>query len=428
MGKKGRTRQEANGEHEPKIGRVGKKHGAAATGAAKRKAKRAANKDRSLPAPAQAVAALTAAPEGATRCPAPAAAPPGLPAAPATRRQGHTPPYPGARRHCGTGSRGGIDAHASGAGPVGARGPGDRGPDPAGRHRVRDLAASRALPRHRLPVLDPRPRHPAPVPPPLDAAGHPRRGRRRGLPRASGHGVLSHRQRRAGRRPLDRTRRPRRVRLHGPVAHAVGRAGVDRCPHGRHGHRPAVGGRPSEGHRSRRRAEHRRRRLVLRGADGPAGCGRRAAVPAASGGLPRWWRRAHDRRPARQDDRHHRHGRDHRRTGALVRIGRLADAPGHPARRPGHSGPHHRDPPRPAPMAGSAHGRRNRHHRRDRVQPAEPRCRGRRTGSEGPAAAVVPLHPPGRLAGAAARRYRRGDRRLRRQHPHRPRVPSADRP
>ena len=50
MGKKGRARQEANGEHEPKIGRVGKKHGAPATGSAKRKAKRAADKDRSLPA------------------------------------------------------------------------------------------------------------------------------------------------------------------------------------------------------------------------------------------------------------------------------------------------------------------------------------------------------------------------------------------
>ena len=69
MGKKGRARQEANGEHVPKIGRVGKKHGAAATSAAKRKAKRAANKDRSLPAPAQAVAALTAAPEGANALP-----------------------------------------------------------------------------------------------------------------------------------------------------------------------------------------------------------------------------------------------------------------------------------------------------------------------------------------------------------------------
>ncbi len=64
MAKKGRARQEANGEHVPKIGRVGKKQGAIAAGGTKSKGKHAerrASKARALPAP-EALAALPAAP------------------------------------------------------------------------------------------------------------------------------------------------------------------------------------------------------------------------------------------------------------------------------------------------------------------------------------------------------------------------------
>jgi len=86
VAKKGRAGQEANGQHVPKIGRIGKKHGTPA-GSAKRKGKRArrsVSKDRALPS-AEALAALPAAPHvtSTSTGPAPTGAAPRLPA-PAT--------------------------------------------------------------------------------------------------------------------------------------------------------------------------------------------------------------------------------------------------------------------------------------------------------------------------------------------------------
>ena len=250
-----------------------------------------------------------------------------------------------------------------------------------------------------------------------------RRDRRGCVPCAAVHGLCLDCRCPAGGRALDGVGRAHCLCRARWVSGPLGGPGVHGRFHGR-GHGRAPGRRRP---RPRRRPDLRpgvgRRRVV----PSPESCGwvsqpicsrHRCSSAISPGGRP------HGRRAARADDRYRGERPGHCRTGHLLHRRRLRYRPAHPGCRRGNARAVAGRRPPSAELARPAHRGGDGHHRVRRRPVRRPRGRRRWPGADGPARRPLPRRDDRGLQEARGGRSGGGDRRLRRQQPHRTRLPA----